>query len=111
VSRLAVVSFASLLLACRSHPCGDEKGSAPDQLADAPIVQTDGKTGSLLVMYWGDQRDELGLVYEAAFDVAGWKQDCGPQIDEHHYCFEKDNLMVQLHLDQSETPRLGAKMW
>jgi hypothetical protein len=109
------------LLGCRTHPCGEYEADAPAKLADAPLVQEDGKichadesnvaTGSLQVMYWGDHRSELGVKYMTAFDAAGWEQ-CGEgQLADHRYCFEKGDVRIDLKLDQTETPRFGAKAW
>lgn len=103
------------------HPCGEYEASAPAKIADAPLVQPDGKichaddssdaTGTLQVMYWGDKRSELGVLYMTAFDAAGWEQCGGEHQMEHHYCFQKGDLQLSMSLDQTETPRFGAKAW
>jgi hypothetical protein len=119
--RIALASLALLLVACRMHPCGEHEAEAPPKLADAPIIQEGGKichadttneaSGSVTVMYWGDERSKLGLLYTAAFDAAGWKEACGEWASKDQLCFEKGDLRVDIHMTQTETPRFGAKMW
>jgi hypothetical protein len=108
------------LAACKSHACPDDReAEAPAKLSDAPLVQDGGRMcfsdagtgtmGSITVAYWGDEMDDLALLYRAGFEAAGWAEGC-PYETQNEYCFRKEDRAVSLTLSQTESPRLGAKL-
>jgi hypothetical protein len=107
---------------CRAHPCGDQTASLPERLADLPFVNEGGRICHVVdadtvtfatVRYWGDDITELGERYATAWVAAGWEpRTCSVLATDNlqKICFRSGNQYVELHLEQTETPRLGSRM-
>jgi hypothetical protein len=110
-----------LLCACRTHPCGDEEGTAPAELAKLPLVQDGGKicfassnaadkSEEATLMYWGDEIGSVTAAYVTALDGAGWKSFECAVASKDRLCFASGERKLFLTTTQSETPRLGSKL-
>jgi hypothetical protein len=119
---ICLVLLLSISTGCRAHPCGDARASLPERLAELPFVSEGGRVCNVVdddtvmfasVEYWGDDTRELGERYTTAWVAAGWEpRTCSVlSTDElEKLCFRSGNQFVELHLEQTETPRLGSFM-
>jgi hypothetical protein len=122
LSRIAVSSLLLSLTACNTNPCGDASGDLPMQMAGFPLVHAGGEvchgdggdddSAFATITYWGDDTQELKETYTVGFTSEGWSLvpcDAPPQADGvDRLCFESDRSRVELHVEQTETGRLGG---
>jgi hypothetical protein len=121
-STICFILLLSISTGCREHPCGDQTGSLPERLAELPFVNEGGRVCHVVdddtvvsasVMYRGDDIRELGERYATAWVAAGWEsRTCAVLASDNieRLCFRSGNQYVELHLEQTETPRLGSRM-
>jgi hypothetical protein len=119
---ICLVLLLSISTGCRAHPCGDSTESLPEQLAELPFVHEGGRVCHVVdddtvvfasVKYWGDDIGELGERYATAWVAAGWEpRTCSVLATDEleKLCFRSGHEYVELHLEQTETARLGSRM-